>query len=193
MPYLVRPVVPPGRMRELEQPLLRTPGGLVLRPWEAGDARVVLEAFRDPEIQRWHLRAFGTLEEAGAWIAQWAGRWRAERDACWAVTDGAGTVLGRVAVREVRLADGVGECAYWVLPAARNRGVASAATTEMARWALDELGLHRLFLLHSTANPASCRVAAKAGFAPEGTLRGAMLHPDGWHDMHLHGRVRGDA
>jgi RimJ/RimL family protein N-acetyltransferase len=70
--------------------------------------------------------------------------------------------------------------------------VATAATAEVARWALGELGPHRLFLLHSTANPASCRVAAKAGFAPEGTLRSAMRHPDGWHDMHLRGRV-GDA
>jgi RimJ/RimL family protein N-acetyltransferase len=192
MPYLVAPVVPAGRMGDRSQPVLKTAGGLVLRPWEAGDAEVVLEAYRDPEIQQWNLRAFGSLEEAGAWIAQWAGRWRAERDGCWAVADGAGTVLGRVALREVRLPDGVGECTYWVLPAARNRGVATAATAEVARWALDELGLHRLFLMHSTANPASCRVAAKAGFALEGTLRGAMLHPDGWHDMHLHGRVRGD-
>jgi RimJ/RimL family protein N-acetyltransferase len=175
MPYLVTPVVPPGRIRELVQPVLRAAGGLVLRPWEAGDAEVVLDVYRDPEIQRWHLRAFASLAEAGAWIADWAGRWRAERDGCWAVTDGTGTVLGRAALREVRLADGVGECTYWVLPSARNRGVATAATAEVARWALDELGLHRLFVLHSTANPASCRVAAKAGFAPEGTLRGVML------------------
>jgi RimJ/RimL family protein N-acetyltransferase len=193
MPYLVTPAVPPGRMRDRDQPVLTAAGGLVLRPWEAGDARVVLEAYQDPEIQQWNLRAFGSLAEADAWIARWGERWRAERDGCWAATDGAGAVLGRVALREVRLADGVAECTYWVLPAARNRGVATAATAEMARWALDELGLHRLFLLHSTANPASCRVAAKAGFALEGTMRSAMRHPDGWHDMHLHGRVAGDA
>ena len=33
------------------------------------------------------------------------------------------------------------------------------------------------------------RVAAKAGFTAEGTLRSALLHADGWHDMHLHARV----
>ena len=70
--------------------------------------------------------------------------------------------------------------------------MATAATVAVARWAVAELGLHRLFLLHSTANPASCRVAVKAGFALEGTLRSAMRHPDGWHDMHLHGLVPGD-
>ena len=72
------------------------------------------------------------------------------------------------------------------------RGVATAATVAVAGWALADLGLHRLELRHSTANPASCRVAAKAGFALEGTLRSAMRHPDGWHDMHLHGLVPGD-
>jgi hypothetical protein len=86
--------------------------------------------------------------------------------------------------------DGVAECTYWVLPAARGRGVATGATVAMARWALHDLGLHRLELRHATANPASCRVAARAGFGLEGTLRGAMQHPDGWHDMHLHARLQ---
>ena len=192
MPYLVKPVVPAGRMRDRSQPVLRDAGGLVLRPWEPADAPVVLEAYQDPAIRRWNLRRFGLLAEAGAWIVQWDRQWQAERDGCWAVADGDGTVLGRVALRGIRLADGVADCTYWVLPAARGRGVATGATVAVARWALHELGLHRLELQHSTANPASCRVAVKAGFAPEGTLRSAMLHPDGWHDMHLHARVAGD-
>jgi RimJ/RimL family protein N-acetyltransferase len=192
MPYLIRPVVPAGRMRDRSQPVLRAAGGLILRPWEAGDAPVVLQAYQDPDIQQWNLRTFGSLAEAGDWIAQWQGRWLAERDGCWAVTDGAGAVLGRVALRGIRLMDGVAECTYWTLPAARGRGVASRATVAVAHWALHDLGLHRLELRHSTANPASCRVAAKAGFALEGTLRSAMRHPDGWHDMHLHARLLGD-
>ena len=73
MPYLVLPVVPAGRMRDRGQPVLRGPGGLVLRPWEAGDAPVVLEAYQDPAIQQWNLRTFGSLDEAGAWIAHGRG------------------------------------------------------------------------------------------------------------------------
>jgi RimJ/RimL family protein N-acetyltransferase len=192
MPYLVKPAVPAGRMRDRRQPVLRGAGGLVLRPWQPADAPVVLEAYRDPAIQQWNLRSFGSLEEAGAWIAQWERQWEAERDGCWAVAAGDGTVLGRVALRGIRLMDGVADCTYWVLPAARGRGVATGAAVAVARWALHELGLHRLGLQHSTANPASCRVAAKAGFAAEGIMRSAMLHPDGWHDMHLHARVLGD-
>ncbi|MDQ0994671.1 RimJ/RimL family protein N-acetyltransferase [Streptomyces sp. V3I7] len=66
------------------------------------------------------------------------------------------------------------------------------AVRRVSRWALEELGLHRLRLCHSTANPASCRVAEKAGYAVEGTMRGALLHEDGWHDQHLHALVQGD-
>jgi ribosomal-protein-alanine N-acetyltransferase len=62
----------------------------------------------------------------------------------------------------------------------------------MAAWAFGTLGLHRIEANHSTANPASCRVAERAGFAAEGVKRGEALHADGWHDMHLHARLATD-
>jgi RimJ/RimL family protein N-acetyltransferase len=56
-------------------------------------------------------------------------------------------------------------------------------------WAIHQLGLHRLELEHSTRNPASCRVAEKAGYPLESTKRSQGLHADGWHDMHLQVRL----
>jgi hypothetical protein len=64
---------------------------------------------------------------------------------------------------------------YWVLPQARGRGVAALALGAVADWAFDAVGFHRLELDHSTQNAASCRVATKAGFAPEGTRRARAL------------------
>ncbi|MGY5125015.1 GNAT family N-acetyltransferase [Streptomyces nigrescens] len=114
-------------------------------------------------------------------------------DAQWAVVpaDGGG-LLGRASLRSVHLAEGRAECAYWTVPAARGSGVAVRAVSAMVHWAFGEMGFHRLELAHSVANHASCRVAAKSGFAMEGTRRSAQLHTDGWHDMHLHSRVRED-
>ncbi len=40
---------------------------------------------------------------------------------------------------------------------------------------------------------SSVRVAVKAGFRPEGIRRGAAMHADGWHDMHVHSLLAGDA
>jgi RimJ/RimL family protein N-acetyltransferase len=92
----------------------------------------------------------------------------------------------------LELFHGQGEAAYWVIPAARGRGIAFAALSAMTQWLFDEVGLHRIALVHSTRNEPSCRVATKAGFALEGTLRGDLLHADGWHDVHLHARLQHD-
>jgi [ribosomal protein S5]-alanine N-acetyltransferase len=179
-------------MRDSEQPVLAAAGGLTLRPWLPSDAGVVAAAYSDPAIRRWHRRGIASEDEARELIAAWNRGWRAETTGCWAVVAaGPGQVVGRVTIRDVSLRLGLGEVGYWVLPAARGAGVAVRAVREASRWALGDLGLHRLELGHSVLNAASCRVAAKAGFRLEGTLHGALLHADGWHDMHLHARTGG--
>lgn len=189
MASLVPPVVPAGRLASAPQPALPTDGP-TLRPWHADDAPYLVEAYSDEAIRRWHVRSM-TEAEARDWIAERAARWPAETGADWAVTEH-GVPVGRIGLKHLDLADGAAEVAYWVLPAARGRGVATRAVAALARWCFADVGLHRLELLHSTANPASCRVAARTGFAYEGTKRREALHADGWHDMHLHARLRDD-
>ncbi|WP_432119454.1 GNAT family N-acetyltransferase [Streptomyces sp. bgisy032] len=193
MPFLTDPVLAVGTLAGHPQPTLPADGGLVLRPWRAADAPAVHRVFQDPVMHRWHARSADSEDEVAGWIRDWHRAWEEEREAQWAVTGAdRGALLGRVALREMRLDDGVAEVAYWTAPAARGGGVAARAATALAHWALDEVGFHRLELLHAVGNEASCRVAVRSGFAFEGTKRSALLHPDGWHDMHLHARVRGD-
>jgi RimJ/RimL family protein N-acetyltransferase len=193
MPYLTRPVLAAGTLSRTPQPTLPTGDGLVLRPWRAEDAPAVHAAFQDPVLRHWHIRAADSEEEVRGWIAAWQRAWEGERNVQWAVADAADDrLLGRVALREMVLGDGVAEVAYWTTADARGRGVAARATRTLAHWALDGIGFQRLELSHAVANEASCRVADKTGFALEGTKRSALLHADGWHDMHLHARVRGD-
>ncbi|MFB0615195.1 GNAT family N-acetyltransferase [Streptomyces sp. AGS-58] len=193
MPYLSSPVLFPGALSRIPQPVLAAGDGLVLRPWRAEDAPAVHAAFQDPLMHQWHIRSSDSAEEAADWITRWRKGWEAEQDAQWAVADEiTDELLGRVALRQILLGDGVAEVAYWTVARARGRGVAPRATSALADWAFEEIGFHRLELTHALANEASCRVAVKAGFTVEGTKRSALLHPDGWHDMHLHARVRGD-
>jgi RimJ/RimL family protein N-acetyltransferase len=193
VPFLISPVLTPKVLTGHPQPPLATGDGLLLRPWRAGDAPAVYEVFQDPVMHQWHARTADSVAEVGGWIRDWHQAWEEEREAQWAVVDAdSDRLLGRVALREIRLDDGVAEVAYWTAPAARGRGVAARSTTALARWAFDEIGFHRLELLHAVRNEASCRVASRTGFALEGTKRSAVPHPDGWHDMHLHARVRGD-
>jgi RimJ/RimL family protein N-acetyltransferase len=192
MPNLIAAIVPPGALAANPQPALPAERGLLLRPWRARDAAAVVSGYADPEIQRWHLLSMDTEEEAAQWVDQCHAQWRAETGASWAVADvGSDAVLGRIAVRELNLEEGRGELAYWVLPAARRRRVATAAVNRVSGWAF-ELGLYRLELRHSTHNQPSCLVAQSAGFRLEGTSRGFELHEDGWHDAHLHARLATD-
>lgn len=190
----VPPVVPAGRMARSAQPTLPLDRGLELRPWRPTDAHALVAAGQDPAIRQWNLLVVESPEDARRRIGRMHERWQAETGAVWAVarSDGGGEVMGLIGWNDIDLAGGSAEIVYWVLPAARGTGVVVEATKRLSRWALDDLGLHRLRLCHAVANTASCRVAHKVGYALEGTMRGALLHADGWHDQHLHALVRGD-
>ncbi|GGN61185.1 acetyltransferase [Streptomyces albiflavescens] len=183
-------------MARSEQPVLDLPHGLELRPWRPGDADALVAAGQDPAIRQWNLLYVESPEDARKRIARMHERWRSEQGAIWAIArsdDDSGGAMGLIGWNDIDLIGGSAEIVYWILPAARGGGVVVEAVRRVSRWALEELGLHRLRLCHSVANPASCRVAAKAGYSLEGTMRGALLHADGWHDQHLHALVQGDA
>jgi RimJ/RimL family protein N-acetyltransferase len=184
MPSLVEPVLASGQISDSVQPVLQAEG-MLLRPWEVEDTAAVVAAYADPDIERWHVRSMTTVE-ATEWIRAGEAAWRDETAASWAIQAAEG-VVGRMSLK-LRLSHGLAEAAYWVLPTARRRGYATVALRTATRWAFD-IGLHRVELEHSTRNPSSCRVADRAGFTAEGTRRSAGLHGDGWHHMHLHGRV----
>lgn len=192
MPPLLGPALPGGSLRALEQPELSVDDQLLLRPWRREDAATLVAAFAVPDIQRWHLRQIDDEEEAITWVDGWRRNWDQESDASWAVVDTADDrVVGQAGLRTVMLFAATAQLSYWVLPDARGAGVAARAARRVSRWAFDVVHLHRLFLVHSTLNTASCRVAAVAGFDLEGTLRDYLLHTDGWHDVHMHGRLAG--
>lgn len=187
MPSTVPPVLAEGTLRDCAQPSLAVDDELVLRPWRAGDAAAVMAAFADPDIRHWHARRIDDLDEAIEWALHWRDRWAAESDASWAIARVADDrVVGQAGLRTIVLSMADAQLSYWVLPAERGRGVAGRAAGAVRRWAFDELRLHRLALLHSIRNTASCRVAGRLGFPLEATFREYLLHTDGWHDTHVH-------
>lgn len=194
VPLLIEPALSAGTFRAVKQPCLIVDDRLVLRPWSADDVECVEAAFACPAIQRWHVRRVDGEDEARGWIAGWERRWADETDASWAVVDAReDRPVGQVGLRTISLFEASAQLSYWVLPSSRGAGIASAAVAALTRWAFETVRLNRLSLLHSTANAASCRVADKAGYGLEGTLRSSMLHADGWHDVHLHARLRSDS
>jgi RimJ/RimL family protein N-acetyltransferase len=191
MPLLVEPALPEGVLRHTAQPRLAI-DDLLLRPWRQSDAAAVRTAYACPDIQRWHVRRFDTDVEAAEWIGQWADRWDAETAASWAVVDDEDQPLGQVGLRNVSLAEACADVSYWVVPDARGRGVATRSVAALSSWAFEVIGFNRLSIHHSARNVGSCRVAERGGYRLEGVQRQAIKHADGWHDWHLHGRLRTD-
>lgn len=193
VPRLIVPAMASGLFSRSDQPEIPVGPDVVLRPWRLDDAAAVMEAFADPEIQHWHVRSADSVDEAGEWITARQRGWVAEAELNWAVAEQrTGTLLGRMSLKGVDLCDGSAGLAYWMVPAARGRGLCTQAAQVLCRWAFDHAGFHRIGLEHSTANHGSCRVAVKAGFVAEGIRRGSALHTDGWHDMHVHARLATD-
>lgn len=71
---------------------------------------------------------------------------------------------------------------YWIDKEHANKGITTRAVREVARFAIEDLRLHRIEIALRPENGASKRVAEKAGFVFEG-LRPRYLHIDGgWRD-----------
>lgn len=194
MPSLAGPALPAGTLRVRNQPEIGVGDGLVLRPWRLDDVPALRAAFETPDIRRWHVRTLEDDDEARAWVLAWAGRWLRETDASWAVVPqhAMDVVLGQAGLRTIHLSAATAQVSYWVMPGARGAGVATLSAAGLRSWAMGRLGLRRVYLEHSVLNEPSCRVAERAGFAYEGTLRDHLLHADGWHDVHVHAVVPRD-
>jgi RimJ/RimL family protein N-acetyltransferase len=154
---------------------------VMLRPWRADDAPVIVAALDgDPEIAHWLDQVpqpYG-LDEAREYLAACRQGWEEGAGASFAVLDAAdGRVLGSLGVRLAGLPDGVAETGYWIAREARGRGVATRALRLAARWILGHEGIGRLQLRTDTLNVGSQRVAEKAGFTREGVLRSLHYNP----------------
>jgi RimJ/RimL family protein N-acetyltransferase len=156
-------------------PLPRPPltdGDLRLRPWERGDVKAVTAACQDPEIPRWTVVPHNYTERhARDFINGTGADIQSGRELALAIVDPDGRLLGALGLSNFDWADLKGEIGYWIVAEARRRGVGSRATRLLATWAITQLGLERVELLANPHNEASLRLAERAGFTREGTLR----------------------
>jgi RimJ/RimL family protein N-acetyltransferase len=182
--------------------VLRTPRLLLIAPGPEHAAEM-LRLARDPEVAQWNpLRGVVDEANAEAWCRR-AADWSDGSHATFAILGAAdvpgaftapGMLLGNLAVHSVNERSSSAQVGYRVVASARGRGIAGEALRAVAEWAFEAFGLVRLELCHAAENPASCRVAIKAGFRHEGTTRLSYRYGDGLlHDEHMHGRLVTDS
>jgi RimJ/RimL family protein N-acetyltransferase len=163
---------------------------ILLRGLRDADVRAVAAACRDGEIVRWttQIPLDYTEENASQWIASTHDGW-ASGTADFAVVEHEGRFVGAIGlvVREPWL----GEIGYWTAAAQRGRGYTTRALKLVTTWGY-ALGLTRLQLTILVGNTASERVAAKAGYRREGTLRSYANQRGELRDVTLWARLADD-
>lgn len=180
-----------------------TAQGIRMRPFTEADIPAVGEALLDPKILSWAVGIAVALapaaERGRLWFQARRNNW-ADGIAQFAITaaEDDNLLLGALSLRDIDRLPQQAVAGYWVTPAARGRGVASRALDAAAHWALSPveaggLALHRVSLDHVLLNTASCKVALKADFQIEGTMRDFYVEASGRrHDSHLHARLATD-
>jgi [ribosomal protein S5]-alanine N-acetyltransferase len=82
------------------------------------------------------------------------------------------------------------EIGFWLVPAVRGRGVASAAVALAVSWAFETLDLLRLEMTTTPENPAMPGLARRLGFTQEGILRARNIERGRRFDILWFGLLR---
>lgn len=145
---------------------------LLLRPWGEADIGPLVEAFRDPALRRGARGPMESAEDVREWLEAQRSGWVTGERLGFAVQEdrpgpGGGALAGSVAIKRGDAGQESAEAGYWTAAHARGRGVAPRALEAVTRWAFESFrgdALECVELLHQVDNPASCRVAEKAGY-----------------------------
>jgi RimJ/RimL family protein N-acetyltransferase len=160
----------------LHDPPWLTGDGLTLRAWQPGDAPALEPACGDPDICRFTtVPASYSPEAADVWVRRQ--RQRAQDGTAWVwaiVPDDAAQPVGTVGLFGLDAGDRTARLGYWLIRAARGRGIAAAAVRLVARWAATR-PLDALFIDVEPGNEASRGVARAVGAAPSGPVRRADI------------------
>jgi len=153
-------------------------GDLILRFPAVEDVDALLPAFGDPELREaGNLPAFGR-DELAASLHELPARAETGRLLPLAAAEAAsGEVIGAGILHHLDAERRIVEIGYFVLPAARGRGVATTIARLLAEHAFS-LGIARVAAYVNVGNAASERVLERAGFTREGVIR-SMPKPDG--------------
>jgi RimJ/RimL family protein N-acetyltransferase len=174
--------VPPSALTGFPPRRDLTDGEVLLRGPRRADGPAIVAGATDPEVVRYTVVPSPYRPEDLDTILRIADEgWAAGTDAVFAVCDASrpDELLGLLGLHGVELGTepgGRGEIGYWMRPEGRGRGLMSRATVLATHWAVHELGLAVVTWYAVVGNEASRRVAEKAGYTIEGTLRRGAKH-----------------
>ena len=135
-------------------------GRVLLRAAEPRDEPAIDEGIHDADVVRWIGPPGPSAHDA---LARNEVRW-AHGSPTLAICELDGTCVGLVWLNVRETDRTTGSVGYWLLPAARGRGLATSAVRLLVTWAVRELGVTNIRLTTSPDNVRSQRVAERTGF-----------------------------
>jgi len=150
-------------------------GPIVLRPFAVSDLALVRQASADPAIPAISTVPRTYSEDAGRIFIERQHRRAADGDGySFVIADATdtGAGIGSIGLWLQEIESGRASIGYWVVHAARGRGLAARALRGLVAFAFDQLAIPRLHLFVEPWNVASSRTAEAVGFRREALLRG---------------------
>lgn len=135
-------------------------GRVLLRAAQDRDLPAIEAGIHDPDVVRWIGPPEGSARDV---LALNEARW-AQGSPTLSICDLDGTCVGKVWLNIHDADRSTGFIGYWLLPAARGRGLATSAVRLISTWAARDLGITRLRIVTAPDNPRSQRLAERSGF-----------------------------
>jgi ribosomal-protein-serine acetyltransferase len=163
----------------MQKDIRLTDGLITLHQYQISDIDSVYEAVREsiPELVEWMpwCHPDYSIEESRTFIESQPDKWEKGEEYNFAISyNTGGLYLGGCGLRIIDRNVGIANLGYWVRTSQTNKGIATAATLLLARFAFNELRLPRVEIVVAVDNQASLRVAEKAGAIKEGILRNKL-------------------
>lgn len=157
---------------------------LCLRPLGPADVEPVYQACQDPAIGKGIavIPVPYTRSDAETFVHEIVPTgWEQDTAWTWAVAEpDSPDLLGVIGLTRVGV--GCDEVGYWLAPAARGRGLATAALAGACGVGFDRRGLQSILWRALAGNDASRRVAERVGFQISGPIRRVLEHRGEWVD-----------
>jgi len=153
-------------------------GGVMIRPWQPGDADSLYAAARASmsTVGRWLPWCHENYARADseAWIEHSAESWDSGEQYAFAIlADDESRVLGGAGLNRFDRARGMANLGYWVRTDAQGRGVATQAARLVGAFGFEN-GFAQLEIVAAIDNLPSRRVAEKSGARFQGIDRGRI-------------------
>jgi RimJ/RimL family protein N-acetyltransferase len=166
--------------------------GFVLREFQQGDQKSLIEHISDPVIARntLFIPYPYTMKHANEWIKHCRAYYQAKEGEAYplAITID-DKVVGSVGIHKLKRGHKA-EIGYWLGREYWGQGIMTDAVKRVTAFAFTKWKLHRLYADVFPSNKASARVLENAGYTYEGTLRKDVIKKGKYLDHRVYAKVR---